>query len=55
MFEYLGWKEVANFITKGIEGAISHKRVTYDFHRLMEDAIKLKCSEFGNEIVANMP
>ena len=55
MFEYLGWKEVADFIMKGIEGAISRKRVTYDFHRLMEDAIKLKCSEFGEEIVANMP
>ena len=55
MFEYLGWKEVADFITKGMEGAISRKRVTYDFHRLMDDAIKLKCSEFGDEIVDNMP
>ena len=54
MLEYMGWQEAADLIVAGIEGAISKKRVTYDFHRLMDDATKLKCSEFGNEIVANM-
>ena len=54
MLEYLGWKEAGNLIVKGIEGAINNKRVTYDFHRLMENATKLKCSEFGDEIIANM-
>ena len=54
MLEYLGWQKAADLIVKGIEGAIQQKRVTYDFHRLMENATKLKCSEFGNEIVANM-
>ena len=54
MLEYMGWQEAADFIIKGIEGAIAKKRVTYDFHRLMDGATKLKCSEFGNEIVANM-
>ena len=54
MLEYMGWQEAADLIIKGIEGAISQKRVTYDFHRLMEGATKLKCSEFGDEIVANM-
>ena len=54
MLEYLGWKEAGDLIIKGIEGAINKKRVTYDFHRLMENATKLKCSEFGDEIVANM-
>ena len=54
MLEYLGWKEAGNLVVKGIEGAINKKRVTYDFHRLMENATKLKCSEFGNEIIANM-
>jgi len=54
MLEYMGWKEASDLIVKGIEGAISKKHVTYDFHRLMEGATKLKCSEFGNEIVANM-
>ena len=54
MLEYMGWQEAADLIIKGIEGAISQKRVTYDFHRLMEGATKLKCSEFGDEIIANM-
>ncbi len=54
MFEYLGWQEAANLIYKGIEGAISAKRVTYDFERLMEGATLLKCSEFGEEIIKHM-
>lgn len=54
MFEYMGWIEVANLIYKGLENAIASKRVTYDFHRLMEGATLLKCSEFGKEIVARM-
>jgi len=54
MLEYLGWQEAADMIVKGLEGAISAKRVTYDFHRLMEGATLLKCSEFGKEVVKNM-
>ena len=54
MFEYIGWQDAADLIVKGIEGAIRSKRVTYDFNRLMDDAIELKCSEFGHEIVSNM-
>lgn len=54
MFEYMGWLEAADLIYKGLEAAISKKRVTYDFHRLMEGATLLKCSEFGEEIVKNM-
>jgi isocitrate dehydrogenase len=54
MLEYMGWQEAADLIGKGIEGAIAQKRVTYDFHRLMDGATKLKCSEFGDEIIANM-
>jgi isocitrate dehydrogenase len=54
MLEYMGWQEAATLIEKGIEGAIAQKRVTYDFHRLMDGATKLKCSEFGDEIIANM-
>ena len=54
MLEYMGWQEAADLIVNGIKGAIGKKRVTYDFHRLMEGATKLKCSEFGGEIVANM-
>jgi isocitrate dehydrogenase len=54
MFRYMGWNEAADLIVKGIEGAISNKRVTYDFERLMEGATLLKCSEFGDEVIANM-
>ncbi len=54
MLRYMGWGEAADLIEKGIEAAISDKRVTYDFERLMEGATLLKCSEFGDEIVKNM-
>ncbi|HMX03060.1 MAG TPA: isocitrate dehydrogenase (NADP(+)) [Chitinophagales bacterium] len=54
MLEYMGWKEANDLIIQGMEKAIAKKRVTYDFHRLMEGATMLKCSEFGDEIIANM-
>jgi isocitrate dehydrogenase len=54
MFRYMKWNEAADLIIKGIERSIKNKRVTYDFHRLMEGATKLKCSEFGDEIIRNM-
>ena len=54
MFRYMGWKEAADLIIKAMDGAIGKKRVTYDFHRLMEGATLLKCSEFGDELIANM-
>ncbi|MCB0636017.1 MAG: NADP-dependent isocitrate dehydrogenase [Lewinella sp.] len=54
MFRYMGWTEAADLILKGINGAIGKKRVTYDFERLMDGATLLKCSEFGDEIIANM-
>lgn len=54
MFDYFGWDEAGKLIERGIERAITKKRVTYDFERLMEGATKLKCSEFGSEIISNM-
>ena len=54
MFRYMGWNEAADLILKGIGGAIKTKNVTYDFHRLMEDATLLKCSEFGDAIIEHM-
>ena len=54
MLEHLGWIEAADLIYKGVERSIAAKRVTYDFHRLMDNATLLKCSEFGNEIIKNM-
>jgi len=54
MFRHLGWEEVADLINKGMDGAIGAKTVTYDFHRLMEGATLVKCSEFGQEIIKHM-
>ncbi|HEV7867997.1 MAG TPA: NADP-dependent isocitrate dehydrogenase [Chthoniobacteraceae bacterium] len=54
MFRYLGWGEAADLIIKGLNGAIGSKRVTYDFARQMEGATEIKCSEFGDNIIAHM-
>jgi len=54
MLRYMGWNEAADLILKGLNGAISSKRVTYDFARLMDGATKIKCSEFGDNIIAHM-
>jgi isocitrate dehydrogenase len=54
MFRHLGWTEAADLIVKGMDGAISTKRVTYDFARLMEGATELSTSAFGDAIIAKM-
>ena len=54
MLRYLGWTEAADLIIKGMDGAIAAKRVTYDFARLMEGATEVKCSEFGDAVIAHM-
>ncbi len=54
MLRYMGWKEAADLIVKGLGKTIKSKVVTYDFARLMEGAQEVKCSEFGDAIVQNM-
>ena len=54
MLRYLGWNEAADLILKGLNGAIASKKVTYDFARLMEGATEVKCSEFGDGVIAAM-
>jgi isocitrate dehydrogenase len=54
MFRYMGWNEAADLIIKGLNGAIGAKTVTYDFHRLMEGATLVKCSEFGAAVAKHM-
>jgi len=54
MFRYMDWHEAADLIVKGMEGAIAAKTVTYDFHRLMDDAVLLKTSEFGTAVIQHM-
>lgn len=54
MLRYMGWQEAADLVIRGMERAIAAGKVTYDFHRLMENATLLKCSEFGAAIIQNM-
>ena len=54
MLRHMGWKEAADLIVKGMEGAISNKTVTYDFERLMDDAELLSCSAFGEAMIQHM-
>jgi isocitrate dehydrogenase len=54
MLRHLGWNEAADLILHSMSKTIGQKRVTYDFHRLMEGATLLKCSEFGNALIDNM-
>jgi isocitrate dehydrogenase len=54
MLRHLSWHEAADLIINSISKTISSKQVTYDFHRLMEGATLLKCSEFGTALIENM-
>lgn len=54
MLRHLGWKEAADLIIQGVEGAIQAKTVTYDFARLMEDATCVSCSGFGEAVISHM-
>jgi isocitrate dehydrogenase len=54
MFRYMGWTEAADLILKGMNGAIAAKSVTYDFARQMEGAKEIKCSQFGDALIAHM-
>ena len=54
MLRYLGWNEAAELVLKGLDRTIAQKRVTYDFHRLMEGATLLRTSEFADAMIGNM-
>jgi len=54
MLKYIGWDEAHDLIWKAMINSISQKKVTYDFHRLMDNATLLKCSEFGDVLINNM-
>jgi isocitrate dehydrogenase len=54
MLEYLQWKEAADLVVRGMEKTIKQKRVTYDLHRRLEGATKLKTSECASAIIENM-
>jgi isocitrate dehydrogenase len=54
MFEHMGWREVSEGIVDALTKTIQQKRVTYDLHRQMEGATKLKTSEFASAIIENL-
>jgi isocitrate dehydrogenase len=54
MLRYMGWAEAADKIIHAMDRTIADKTVTYDFARLMENAIEVKCSEFADALIKNM-
>ena len=54
MFEYLGWREVADLIRNAIAKTILNKTVTIDFYNLLKEGSLLKTSEFGEAVVRNL-
>jgi len=54
MLRYMGWTEAADLVIRGMDGAIGARTVTYDFARLMEGAKEVKCSQFGDAVIAHM-
>ena len=54
MLRYMGWKEAADRIISGMDGAIASRNVTYDFARLMDGANRVSCSEFGRTMIGMM-
>jgi isocitrate dehydrogenase len=54
MLEYMGWRDAAELITNSLGKTIRSKKVTIDFHNLMENATLLKTSEFGDKLIKNL-
>ena len=54
MLRYLGWNKAADLVIKGLRAAIRSQQVTYDFARLMENAVEVKCSQFGDNVISLM-
>ena len=54
MLRHLGWNEAAEKIIGAMNAVIAERTVTYDFHRLMDGATKVKCSEFGDRLIAKI-
>ena len=54
MLRYMGWKEAADLIIRGVEGAVAAGTVTYDFARMLPGSKEVKCSEFGDAVIRTM-
>ncbi len=54
LFDYIGWRDVAELITNAIAKTIRNKTVTIDFYNLMKEATLVKTSEFADEVIKNL-
>ena len=54
MLRHMGWNEAADLIITSMDRTISAKHVTYDFARMMDDAIKVSSSGFADEMIKRM-
>ena len=54
MLRHMGWTEAADLVIASMEAAIQSKRVTYYFARLMEGAVQVSCSGFGQVMIDHM-
>ncbi len=54
MLRHLGWSEAAEALVSAMSRTFAQRTVTYDLHRLMDNATKVSCSQFAENIVANM-
>ncbi len=54
MLRYIGWREAADLLIDAMNKTMKAKTVTYDLERLMSGAKLLKCSQFGDALIANM-
>jgi len=54
MLFYMGWREAARMISRGMEKAIMDKTVTYDLARLTEGATEVSTSGFADAVIDRM-
>lgn len=54
LLRHIGYVEAAELVTRGIEKAIADRIVTYDFARLMENAVEVSCSAFAQAVIDRM-
>ncbi len=54
MLRYMGWTEASDLIISSMDRAISAKKVTYDFARMMNDAELVSSSGFADEMIKRM-
>jgi isocitrate dehydrogenase len=54
MLDYIGWTEAAALINEAFVAVLADKTVTYDFARLMPDAVTVSTSGFADALIAKI-